>query len=358
MCIWILDSGCTQHMTGDRSILVNFVDKFLGTVRFGNNHYAPICGFGDIIQGGITIRCVSYVHGLSHNLLSVGQFCDNNLEVAFRKTWCKVRTYEGVDLITGSRSSNLFTINLANTQPTTDTCLLSKASTYQAWLWHRRLSHLNFRTINDLISKKLVIGLPDLTFSADHICGACAMGKISRSPHKPKPVPNTTDTLHLLHVDLCGPMRTMSIHGKRYVMVIVDDYSRYTWPHFLRSKDETPSVLIDFLKSVQVSLQKPIRIIRTDRGTEFTNSVFTTYLTSVGITLQHSAARTPEQNGVVERRNRTLVEAARTMLLYSKLPHFLWAEAISTACFTQNRSIIHKRFNKPHTKLSTIAVLN
>jgi hypothetical protein len=156
-------------MTGDRSILVNFVDKFLGTVRFGNNHYAPICGFGDIIQGGITIRCVSYVHGLTHNLLSVGQFCDNNLEVAFRKTWCKVRTYEGVDLITGSRSSNLFTINLANTQPTTDTCLLSKASTYQAWLWHRRLSHLNFRTINDLISKKLAIGLPDLTFSPDHI---------------------------------------------------------------------------------------------------------------------------------------------------------------------------------------------
>lgn len=137
--VWINDSGCTKHMTGNKSLLVNFVDKFLGTVRFGNDHFAAIVGYGDVIHGKITIRRVSYVEGLAHNLFSVGQFCDNNLEVVFRKHWCKVRTEDGVDLLHGTRSSNLFTINLNNAQPSNDLCLLSKASALQSWLWHRRL---------------------------------------------------------------------------------------------------------------------------------------------------------------------------------------------------------------------------
>ncbi|KAI3746288.1 hypothetical protein L6452_08715 [Arctium lappa] len=216
----------------------------------------------------------------------------------------------------------------------------------QSWLWHRRLSHLNFRYINNLVSGKLVKGLPELRYEREHLCEACEKGKMKRAPHKPKPEPSTNAPLELLHMDLCGPMRTQSLGGKKYILVIVDDYSRYTWVKFLRSRDETPDFLITFLKMTQVNLQKPVKILRTDNGTEFKNNKVEEYLEYFGISHQYSAARTPQQNGVVERRNRTLVEAARTMLSQSDLPLFLWAEVVSTACYTQNRSMVHRRFKK------------
>nr|GFC78804.1 retrovirus-related Pol polyprotein from transposon TNT 1-94 [Tanacetum cinerariifolium] len=175
---------------------------------------------------------------------------------------------------------------------------------------------------------------------------SCEQGKSKRASHPPNLVPNSRQRLHLLHMYLCGPMRIASINGKRYILVIVDDYSRYTWVHFLRSKDEAPAVIIMFLKRITVLLQSPVIIIRTENGTEFKNKVLKVYFDSVSISHQMSSVRTPQQNGVVERRNRTLVEASRTMLIFSRAPLFLWAEAIVTACFTQNRSIIHHRFNK------------
>ncbi|GJR66211.1 retrovirus-related pol polyprotein from transposon TNT 1-94 [Tanacetum coccineum] len=147
-------------------------------------------------------------------------------------------------------------------------------------------------------------------------------------------------------MDLCGPMRVQTINGKKYILVIVDDYSRFTWVKFLRSKDETPEVVIKFLKQIQVGLNKTIRYIRTDNGTEFVNKDLTAYYERVGIFHQKTVPRTPQQNGVVERRNRTLVEAARTMLIFSKALMFLWAEAVATACYTQNRSLIHTLHNK------------
>nr|GFB83862.1 putative ribonuclease H-like domain-containing protein [Tanacetum cinerariifolium] len=190
------------------------------------------------------------------------------------------------------------------------------------------------------------ISLSKFKYHKKHLCPSCEQGKSKRASHPPKPVPNSRQRLHLLHMDLCGPMRIASINGKRYILVIVDDYSRYTWVHFLRSKDEAPAMIIKFLKRITVLLKSPVIIIRTDNGTEFKNQVLKVYFDSVGISHQLSYVRTPQQNGVVERRNRTLVEAARTMLIFSCAPLFLWAKAIATACFTQNRSIIHRRFNK------------
>ncbi|GKB86610.1 retrovirus-related pol polyprotein from transposon TNT 1-94 [Tanacetum coccineum] len=166
------------------------------------------------------------------------------------------------------------------------------------------------------------------------------MSKAKRSSFKTKAVPSSKGRLNLLHMDLCGPMRVASINGKKYILVIVDDYSRYTWTLFLRSKDETPEVLKDFLTMIQRNLQAQVITVRTDRGTEFLNKTLHAYFKEEGIEHQTSTPRTPEQNGVVERRNRTLVEAARTMLSASKLPLSFWAEAVATACYTQNRSII------------------
>ncbi|GJV38947.1 retrovirus-related pol polyprotein from transposon TNT 1-94 [Tanacetum coccineum] len=217
---------------------------------------------------------------------------------------------------------------------------MAKASPTQAWLWHRRLSHLNFDYITLLSKKDVVTGLPKLKYVKDQLCSSCEMSKAKRSSFKTKAVPSSKGRLNLLHMDLCGPMRVASINGKKYILVIVDDYSRYTWTLFLRSKDETPEVLKDFLTMIQRNLQAQVITVRTDRGTEFLNKTLHAYFKEEGIEHQTSTPRTPEQNGVVERRNRTLVEAARTMLSASKLPLSFWAEAVATACYTQNRSII------------------
>nr|GEX20123.1 retrotransposon protein, putative, Ty1-copia subclass [Tanacetum cinerariifolium] len=213
----------SKHMTGNLKLLVNFVWKFMGTVRFGNDHVAAILGFGD-------------------------------------------------------RSTNLYTINLHEMESASPICLMAQASSTKSWLWHQRLSHLNFNTINDLAKNDLVSGLPKFKYHKEHLCPSCEQGKSKRASHPPKPVPNSRQRLHLLHMDLCGPMRIASINGKRHVLVIVDDYSNYTWVHFLRSKDETPEVIKTFLKQISVLLQYPVIIIRTDNDTEFKNQQKTGYL--------------------------------------------------------------------------------
>ncbi|GJW53960.1 retrovirus-related pol polyprotein from transposon TNT 1-94 [Tanacetum coccineum] len=264
------------------------------------------------------------------------------MEIWFKETSRskEFTTSKGNDLLSGNRGSDLYTISLQETTSSTPICLLAKASPTQAWLWHRRLSHLNFDYINLLSKKDIVIGLPKLKYVKDQLCSSCEVSKAKRSSFKSKTVPSSKGRLNLLHMDLCGPMRVASINGKKYILVIVDDYSRYTWTLFLRSKDETPEVLKDFLTMIQRNLQAPVISVRTDRGTEFLNKTLNAFFKEEGIEHQTSTPRTPEQNGVVERRNRTLVEAARTMLSASKLPLFFWAEAIATACYTQNRSII------------------
>ncbi|GJX39841.1 retrovirus-related pol polyprotein from transposon TNT 1-94 [Tanacetum coccineum] len=317
--LWYLDSGCSKHMTRDRSQLTNFVNKFLGTVKFGNDHVAKILGYGDYQIGNVMISRVYYVEGLGHNLFSVGQFCDSNLEVAFRQHTCFIRNLEGVDLLTGSRGNNLYTLSLGDMMASSPICLLSKASKTKSWLWHRRLSHLNFGAINHLARHGLVRGLPKLKFEKDHLCSACAMGKSKKKPHKPKSEDTNQEKLYLLHMDLCGPMRVASVNGKKYILVIVDDYSRFTWVKFLRSKDEAPDFIIKFLKMIQLRLKVPVRRIRTDNGTEFVNQTLCEYYEKV---------------------------AARTMLIYAKAPLFLWAEAVATACYTQNRSIVRLRHGK------------
>nr|GEU64745.1 retrovirus-related Pol polyprotein from transposon TNT 1-94 [Tanacetum cinerariifolium] len=240
-----------KHMMGNRALLTNFMEKFLGTVRFGNNDFAVIAGYEDVVIGSLTIKKVYYVEGLSK-----------------------------------------------------------------------------------------------IKFEKDHLRSAYEHGKIHWKHHKSKTTFASNKPLYLLHMDLCGPMRVESLNGKRYVLVVVDDYSRYIWVFFLHSMDEASEVIISFIKKTQVNLQLQVHRVRTDNGTEFKNKTLAKFFDEVGITQQFFAARMPQQNGVVERRNQTLVEAARTMLTFADLPSFLWAEAIAMDYFTQNHLIIHKRFDK------------
>ncbi|GJU82709.1 retrovirus-related pol polyprotein from transposon TNT 1-94 [Tanacetum coccineum] len=296
---------------------------YSGTVRFGNDQIARIMGYGDYQLGNVVISRVYYVEGLGHNLFSVGQFCDADLEVAFRKNTCFIRNLEGVDLLSGSRDTNLYTISLDDMLRSSPICLLSKASKTKSWLWHRRLSHLNFGTLNKLAKDGLARGIPRLKFQKDHLCSACALGKSKKSSHQPKAEDTNQEKLYLLHMDLCGPMRVASINEKKYILVIVDDYSRFNWVKFLKTKDEAPAAIIKCIKNIQVRLKAIVQNVRTDNGTKFVNQTLREWYKNVGITHQTSVARTPQQNGVVERRNRTLVEAARTMLTFSRAPLFL-----------------------------------
>ncbi|GJT41949.1 retrovirus-related pol polyprotein from transposon TNT 1-94 [Tanacetum coccineum] len=252
----------------------------------------------------------------------------------------------GMILLASGRDSNLYTISISDMAASSPVCLMSKATSTKSWLWHRRLSHLNFGTINDLTRLDLVDGLPKFKYGKDHLCSACERGKSKKASLPPKLVPSDNSKLELLHMDLCGPMRVASINGKKYILVIVDDFSRYTWVYFLRSKDETPEIIKKFIAQVQLNYKAKVCKIRTDNGTKFKNATLKAHYEKLGIMQQFSIARTPQQNGVVKQRNRTLVEVACTMLIFSRLPEFLWAEAVSTACFTQNRSIINTRHNK------------
>ncbi|GJT88529.1 retrovirus-related pol polyprotein from transposon TNT 1-94 [Tanacetum coccineum] len=275
--LWYLDSGYSKHMTGDRPQLTNFVHKFLGTVKFGNGQVAKIMGYGDYQIRNVTISRVYYVEGLGHNLFSVGQFCDSYLEVAFRKHTCFVRNLEGVDLLSGSRGTNLYSMSIGDMMASSPICLLSKATKNKSWLWHQRLSHLNFSALNHLARKGLVRGLPKLKFEKDHLCYACAMGKSKKQSHKPKSEDTNQEKLYLMHMDLCGPMRVASVNKKKYILVIVDDFSWFTWVNFLVSKDEAPDFIIKFLKMIQIRLNATVRNIRTDNGTEFVNQTLRDY---------------------------------------------------------------------------------
>ncbi|GKF37239.1 retrovirus-related pol polyprotein from transposon TNT 1-94 [Tanacetum coccineum] len=214
-------------MTRNLKLLCNFVEKYLGTVRFRNDQFAPILDYGDLVQGNITIKRVYYVKGLNHNLFSVGQFCDADLEVAFRKSTCFVRDLQVNDLLTSTRRSDLYTIALQESSSPTPICFLAKASPTQAWLWYHRLSHLNFDTINLLSKNDIVKGLPKLKFVKDQMCSSCEIGKAKISFLKSLTITRSKKRLDLLHMDLCGPMRIETINEKKYILVIVDDYSRY-----------------------------------------------------------------------------------------------------------------------------------
>ncbi|GKE93911.1 retrovirus-related pol polyprotein from transposon TNT 1-94, partial [Tanacetum coccineum] len=220
---------------------------------------------------------------------------------AFRKNTCFILNLEGVDLLSGSRDTNLYTISLDDMLKSSLVCLLSKASKTKSWLWHHRLSHLNFGTLNKLAKDGLARGLPRLKFQKDHLCSACALGKSKKSSHKPKAEDTNQEKLYLLHMDLCGPMRVASINGKRYILVIVDDYSRFTWVRFLKTKDEAPAAIIKCIKSIQFRLKATVRNVRTYIGTEFVNQTLREFYENVGISHQTSVARTPQQNSIVKR---------------------------------------------------------
>ncbi|GKE47899.1 retrovirus-related pol polyprotein from transposon TNT 1-94, partial [Tanacetum coccineum] len=205
--LWIIDSGCSKHMTGDRSLMRNFIKKFMGTVRFRNDNFAAIIGYGDYKHGNISICHVYYVEESGRD-----------------------------DFLTGGRESNLYIISIFDMAASSPVFLILD----------------------------LVDGLPKFKYRKDHLCSACERGKRKKASHPPKLVLSDHSKLELLHMDLCGPMRVASINGKKYILVIVNDFSRYTWVYFLRSKDETREIIKKFIAQAQLNYKSKVCKIRID----------------------------------------------------------------------------------------------
>ncbi|GJT81906.1 retrovirus-related pol polyprotein from transposon TNT 1-94 [Tanacetum coccineum] len=315
-------------MTGDQKLFSSYRAYNGGNVIFGSNLRGNIIGRGTILNGSLKIDNVEHVDNLRFNLLSVGQICDNKCRVTFSEHDSEI-TKDGKVIGRGIRKKGLYVMKLGN-KPEDKICLatIDENST----LWHRRLGHANMRLIQSLASKELVRNLPKLKFD-QHFCDACKIGKQAHASHKAKNIVSTTRCLELLHMDLFGPSAVRSYGGNRYTLVIVDDYSRYTWTRFLKDKTEAFDQFEIFSKKIQNQLGCTIVSIRTDHGREFDNEVqFGEFCNANGITHNFSAPRTPQSNGVVERKNRTLQEMSRTMLNEQSLPQKFWCNA----CFILN----------------------
>ncbi|WCJ26514.1 Retrovirus-related Pol polyprotein from transposon RE1 [Euphorbia peplus] len=340
--LWYIDSGCSRHMTGDEKAFITFVPKRGGKVSFGDAQKGRILGSGSIGTNP-PIEDVSLVRGLKFNLLSVAQLCDKGRDVVFSSSGCKILDSKSREVIlTAPRVENVFMLNLENLCK--NICLMSKEDT--SWLWHRRLAHVSMDLLAKVARYQLVEGLPEISFKKNHLCNACQSGKQSRSSFKTKKVISTKRPLELLHMDLFGPVQPMSMGGKKYAFVIVDDYSRFTWVILLSSKDESLGCFSVLIKKLENERNEKVVHIRSDNGGEFKNFKFEEFCEIKGIDHNFSAPRTPQQNGVVERKNRTLVEIARTMINERRLPKYFWGEAVNTACYVLNRVLIRSILNK------------
>jgi len=332
-------------MTGDLSLLKNFTRKNGGRVTFGDNTKGKILGVGDVGNGtSPLIENVFLVDNLKHNLLSISQLCDKGYRVIFESSKCLIENVCNNEVVfLGDRSENVYTIDIEKLT-CKNQCL--SALNDDSWLWHRRLGHASMHLLSKLSKKEVVRGLPNLPFQKDKICDACQFGKQVRSSFKSILEISTTRPLQLLHMDLFGPSRTTSLGGKHYAFVIVDDFSRYTWVIFLATKEEALKTFSYFCKRVQNEQGYLITTIKSDHGGEFDNDAFEILCNENGYKHNFSAPRTPQQNGVVERKNRILQEMARSMLNENGLPKYFWAEAVNTSCHIVNRVLIRPKMDK------------
>nr|GEU72801.1 retrovirus-related Pol polyprotein from transposon TNT 1-94 [Tanacetum cinerariifolium] len=402
--LFIIDSGCSKYMTENLKLLINFVEKFLGTVKFGNSQIAPILGYGDLVQGAVTIKRVYYVKGLNHNLFSVGQFCDADLEVAFRNSTCFICDLKGNDLLTGSRGTDLDSITLQDTNSPNLICLMAKATSdgenlnkmkekadecifvgystqsraYRVFNNRTRVImesiHVNFNELPQMASDQISSDpAPECqSMALNHDSLSLAIQRQENVPQTDKTITtsNELDLQFSLMFDelLNGSSKIVS---KSSAVSAADAPNQQTYPEndqvaddefinifctLVQDQRETSSRHVDS-SNMHTFYQRypsehrwtkdhpleqvtgnPSQSVRTRRQLESDAEMWILHQTSV--------ARTPEQNGVVKRRNRTLVEAARTMLSAAKVPLFFWAKAIATACFTQNRSLVIPRHEK------------
>lgn len=340
---WFLDSGCSNHMTGDRELFTTMNESFKHSVKLGNGKKMEVVGKGNVRltlnAAAYTISDVYYVPELKNNLLSLGQLQEKELTIIIQKGACKVY-HDGKGLIAESRMSlNRMFMLIDQTdeeaKPRQQQCLQTTSEDIPK-LWHERYGHLSHRGMKTLQSKNMVRGLPNFD-SQKFTCSDCLVGKQPRNPIPKKSIWRAKEVVELVHSDICGPISPMSTSGKKYVLCFIDDHSRKAWVYFLKEKSEAFSHFKIFKKKVETESGKNIKCLRTDRGGEYTSMEFSDYCKEQGIRRQLTTAYTPQQNGIAERKNRTVMNMVRSMLSTRKVPKVFWAEAVNWTFYILNR---------------------
>ncbi|GJS33012.1 retrovirus-related pol polyprotein from transposon TNT 1-94 [Tanacetum coccineum] len=325
--IWYLDSRCSRHMTGVKCYLYKYVEQLGPKVVFGDDSTCITEGYGSIKYNCIVFIKVEFVNGLKYNLISISQLCDAKYIVQFDEKRGTIFNSDKEVIMITPRVRDVYVLDM--TSFAQESCFFSKASNNLNWLWYKILAHLNFKTINKLAKQNLVIGLPSLVYSKDKPCSSCEKGKHHRATFKTKQTSSIKKCLHLLHMDLFGLVTPRSINHEKYTLVIVDEYSRYTWVYFLKKKSQAPETVMSFIKRVEYQNDIKVKQLRTDNGTEFRNSILVNFCDEKG----------------------------------SILSKQYWIEAIATTCYAQNISTIMKRRLKTpyeifHKRIPNINILH
>ncbi|KAL0316378.1 UNVERIFIED_CONTAM: Retrovirus-related Pol polyprotein from transposon TNT 1-94 [Sesamum radiatum] len=335
---WYIDSAASNHMTYNKGAFQTLDESFKTNVKLGDNHIVKVEGKGSVaintkkVRASLMMLCTS----LTKNkfVQCVGQMMEKGYTLHFGGDSCTIYDNKDKTLKIAEvrmKEHRCFPIHLQYMGRTA-----MKAQEDQSWLWHRRLGHFNFQGLKILHQKKMMTDLPQIQ-AIEGACEACLQGK----QHK-KPFPSGTSwrakaVLELIHTDVCGPMRTPSHEQNRYFILFIDDYSRMTWVYFMREKSEVFKVFKKFKNLVEKQSGRSIKVLRSDRGKEYNNSEFDKFCEEEGIEHQTTVSYNPQQNGVSERKNRTVMEMARSMLQEKHLPKAFWAEAVYTAVYLLNR---------------------
>ncbi|GJR05475.1 retrovirus-related pol polyprotein from transposon TNT 1-94 [Tanacetum coccineum] len=333
---WLMDSGCTSHMTPEKSFFISLDTKDNPRVKLGDGRYTRAKGRGTIVintkKGTKYISRVLYVPELDQSMLSVPQMIKNGYGVNFKN--------DSRCVITDSRDDKIATLDMEN-----DSYYLkldvADASAFSvteddSMKWHKRFGHFNYRTLQHMYTTKLVRNMPPIS-EVDSKCEGCELGKSRRLPFSKVGVTRATHKLEIVHSDVCGPMSTTSWSGNKYFILFIDDYTRMCWVYFLSSKASVFSIFKSFKKLVEVQSGSTLHILRTDNGGEYTSNEFEDFLWQEGVIHQVTVPYLPQQNGISERKNKTVMEMARSMLYEKKLPKTFWSEAVATSVYLLNR---------------------
>ncbi|KAK2417383.1 putative mitochondrial protein [Trifolium repens] len=353
--LWYLDTGCSNHMIGHREWLLEFDDKFKSTVKFADNSTVSVEGKGKVMvqrKNGnhAFVTDVLYVPTMKHNLLSLGQLIEKGFALSTRDKHIEVHDPNSKLVLQAPLSKNrTFKVNL---QASEIQCFSSLITEDERWLWHYRYGHLNFKSLNYLSSKDMVIGLP-LIHTPDKLCEGCFASKQPRNSFKNSVFSRLKQALHVVHSDVCGPIETSTLGGNRYFMTCVDEFTRKIWIYLLKEKSEVFETFKNFCAMAERQCDNHLKILRTDGGGEYNSNAFKEYCLEKGIIHEVTAPYTPQHNGLAQRRNRTLLNMARCMLKGKDLPKSLWGEAVNTAAYVLNRCPTKKLKDKTPEELWT-----
>jgi transposase InsO family protein len=342
-------------MTGDEGLFASLddYDNPTKTIIYGDNGQGDVVGLSKIaISTTNSIEDVYHVQVLGYNLLLVSQLCENGYNCLFTHEGVTVSRREDSSIVfAGHLRGKLYYVDFTKVKVDPKACLVAKS--YLGWLWHRRLAHVGMRKLAKLQKDEHLLGLTNVVFEKYRLCSACQVGKQVGAYHPAKNILSSSRPLKLLDMDLFGPIAYISISGNKYGLVIVDDFSHFTWVFFLQDKSEAKGIVKKFIRRVQNEFELKVKNIRSDNGSEFRNTQVEEFLDEEGIKHELSAPYTRQQNDIAERKNRTLIEAASTMLDEYKTPDSFWVEAINTACQAANSLYLHKYLNKTPYEIIT-----